>query len=1128
MTQDDAANGYGDPDDDDASYDSDSRPRSKRRRTAGPSTASSSSKRSSSKKSKSKSSSSRRSPPTKTSRASAAVVPTGSYRASGRAWPSFPSGTDWKVAYDPVHIPFALFEPKIVEKMLTYRTDPESGEMEFLVKYKNLSYQHREWVPASTIEASANGGQRIRRFLEKAQSGDNGGGAAAAAAWGDEAFNPAYLNMDRILDEGEVAGSGGASSQVYFLVKWENLAYDQATWESKEDCEEWDSDLVKEFLERRVLNEQKVATMQKGVVRPPLSSWKPHEESLEYKNGNQLRSYQLEGVNWLTHCWLRGQSSIMADEMGLGKTVQSVCFLNELFTTFGSPGPFLVIAPLSTVPHWEREFRNWTTMNVIVYHGNATSRNLIVDTEFYWKDANGALVPGVFKFDVLITTYEMVLAAAAQLRPLPWRAVVLDEAHKLKNKSSKISEVLKGFSMEHRVLLTGTPLQNSIDELWALLNFLEPDKFPNEKAFLSEFGQLKTSTDVERLQELLKPLMLRRLKEDVETSIPVKEETVIEVELTNIQKKWYRAILERNFSMLKKGAKGRDALPSLINIVMELRKCCIHPYLLAGAEEVILSEANVSTVEEHFKYMIQASGKLVLLDKLLAKLKAGGHKVLIFSQMTKCLDILAEYLRGRQYLYERIDGNIRGPERQAAIDRFSAPGSESFVFLLCTRAGGVGINLTAADTCIIYDSDWNPQNDLQAQARCHRIGQKKPVQIYRLVTRNTYEKEMFDRAGFKLGLDKAVLQKMSADSSMGIGDDSNSGKLTKKEVEELLKKGAYGAMLDDAESAAFCDESIDQILERRTTVIKHDTSQAVGSIFSKATFVANDTGVDDEIDVNDPNFWDKLAEKAKLQPQLAPTQADMAAALILDEPRQRRSHALAAKQIQEAAVEDKMASPTDAAAGGKSIGEGSGAEPKASEVQKWSSTEKLFFERRLMVFGVWHWERIAEGMPRRSISDLRACARDLLRYLQTVVDASDDPHAAADLEAMVQEECEPYCLPQGGDLPYENATPRQVTEYRSFLVDASQSYMQSIAKKCKFMVSRLQLLKQVHDLVPRDFAQAKRELVVPVVTRPPAEWWGPEEDRDMLIGVVKHGYHVFKPLRRDPELVFSRRRYDPS
>lgn len=250
------------------------------------------------------------------------------------------------------------------------------------------------------------------------------------------------------------------------------------------------------------------------------------------------------------------------------------------------------------------------------------------------------------------------------------------------------------------------------------------------------------------------------------------------MELTTVQKKFYRAILERNFTFLSKGAVSTSNVPNLMNTMMELRKCCNHPFLITGAEEKIVGEYAANVVGEltatiHLTSMIEASGKLVLIDKLLPKLKAGGHKVLLFSQMVRCLDILEDYLICKKYPFERIDGRVRGNLRQAAIDRFSKPDSDRFVFLLCTRAGGLGINLTAADTVIIFDSDWNPQNDLQAQARCHRIGQVKSVKVYRLITRNSYEREMFDRASMKLGLDKAVLQSMNAKDNAAANSGQN-------------------------------------------------------------------------------------------------------------------------------------------------------------------------------------------------------------------------------------------------------------------------------------------------------------------------------------------------------------------
>lgn len=567
------------------------------------------------------------------------------------------------------------------------------------------------------------------------------------------------------------------------------------------------------------------------------------------------------------------------------------------------------------------------------------------------------MIPSVYKFDVLLTTYEMAMSGAAQLRPINWRVCVLDEAHRLKNKNSKITEFLKAYTMEHKVLLTGTPLQNSLEELWALLNFLEPEKFASDREFQANYGSMSSAADVEKLQLILKPLMLRRLKEDVEKSIPVKEETIVEVELTTTQKKWYRSILEKNFAWLKQGAK-RNNVPQLVNTMMELRKCCIHPWLLNGAEEQILMEVNAGdSLEKSMKALVQSSGKMVLIDKLLTKLKAGGHKVLIFSQMTKCLDLIQEYLRSKSWAFERIDGGVRGEYRQASIDRFSAPDSESFVFLLCTRAGGVGINLTAADTCIIFDSDWNPQNDLQAQSRIHRIGQKKAVKIYRLITRNTYEREMFDRASMKLGLDKALLQR-STDGDPFDSKNKSTGSLSKQEVEDLLKKGAYGAFMDDGAGDKFCEEDIDQILERRTMVIRHDedSENKKGSMFSKASFQA--AGSSAAVDVNDPDFWDKVAKQAELEVVEEIPEEN----LILDFVRARKSTKFE-YDGQDGADEDpsddfKVFIPADTKA--------------------WTTTERNRLERAVMQHGFDQFELIAKSFSRRSPEQIKACVRALL------------------------------------------------------------------------------------------------------------------------------------------------------
>ncbi len=740
---------------------------------------------------------------------------------------------------------------------------------EYLVKFKNFSYLHCQWL---TEEELHRGDKRIaskiKRFKQKKEKSAN-----MLDFCEEEAFNPEYVEVDRVLDVSEHVDEVTKVKTKHFLVKWRSLPYEDCTWELESDV---DPIKIQDFYRWHVSPDE-----QQFKRRPRKHEWKKWDESPTYKNGNSLRPYQLEGVNWLLFSWYNGRNCLLADEMGLGKTIQSLCFLDAAFK-YGIHGPFLVIAPLSTIPNWQREFELWSDMNVIVYHGSQTSRNMLAEYEMYYKNEKGERRLDIFKFHVLVTTYECVITDILELREIPWRISVIDEAHRLKNQKCKLLEGLSLLEIESRLLLSGTPLQNNIHELYSLLSFLEPSQFNSQDAFIKDFGDMQNEEQVTKLQALLKPLMLRRMKEDVEKSLKPKEETIVEVELTNIQKKYYRGILEKNFSFLSKGSTYAN-VPNLMNTMMELRKCCIHPYLLNGAEEQIQDDykSRKSDFDDqeglYFQALINSSGKMVLLDKLLPKLKSNGHRVLIFSQMVKMLDIMEDYLIRKKYPYERIDGSIRGNLRQAAIDRYCRPDSDRFVFLLCTKAGGLGINLVAADTCIIYDSDWNPQNDLQAQARCHRIGQAKMVKIYRLITRNTYEREMFDRASLKLGLDKAVLQSMNTNQGKST---EKSNQLTKKEIEDLLKKGAYGAIMDDDNAGdKFCEEDIEHILQRRTTTVTVEQEKAGGS-FAKASFASNDTASD--INIDDPDFWAKWAKKAEVE------EIDETTKLMMSEPRSRK------------------------------------------------------------------------------------------------------------------------------------------------------------------------------------------------------------------------------------------------
>uniref|UniRef100_G1KEW0 Chromodomain helicase DNA binding protein 7 n=1 Tax=Anolis carolinensis TaxID=28377 RepID=G1KEW0_ANOCA len=1023
-------------------------------------------------------------------------------------------------------------EGPVVEKIMSSRIvkkQIENGEEveteEFYVKYKNFSYLHCQWASVEVLDKDRRIQQKIKRF--KAKQLQN----KFLSEIDDELFNPDYVEVDRIMDISCSKDDNG-EPVTHYLVKWCSLPYEDSTWESKQDIDQAKIEEFEKLMARQPETER--------VERPPADDWKKLESSREYKINNKLREYQLEGLNWLLFNWYNTRNCILADEMGLGKTIQSITFLYEIYLK-GIHGPFLVIAPLSTIPNWEREFRTWTELNVVVYHGSQASRRMIQSYEMYFKDAQGRAIKGSYKFHAIITTFEMILTDCPELRNIPWRCVVIDEAHRLKNRNCKLLEGLKMMDLEHKVLLTGTPLQNTVEELFSLLHFLEPSRFPSESTFMQEFGDLKTEEQVQKLQAILKPMMLRRLKEDVEKNLAPKEETIIEVELTNIQKKYYRAILEKNFTFLSKGG-GQANVPNLLNTMMELRKCCNHPYLINGAEEKILEEFkethNPDSPDFQLQAMIQAAGKLVLIDKLLPKLKAGGHRVLIFSQMVRCLDILEDYLIQRRYPYERIDGRVRGNLRQAAIDRFSRPDSDRFVFLLCTRAGGLGINLTAADTCIIFDSDWNPQNDLQAQARCHRIGQSKSVKIYRLITRNSYEREMFDKASLKLGLDKAVLQSMSGRENATNGVQQ----LSKKEIEDLLRKGAYGALMDEEdEGSKFCEEDIDQILLRRTHTITIE-SEGKGSTFAKASFVASGNRTD--ISLDDPNFWQKWAKKAELDIDALNGRNN----LVIDTPRVRKQ-----TRLYSAVKEDELMEFSDLESDSE---EKPSIKPRRPQdkSQGYARSECFRVEKNLLVYGWGRWTDIlTHGRYKRQLTeqDVETICRTILVYCLNHYKGDENiksfiwdlitPTADGQTRALVNHSGLSAPVPRGRKgKKVKTQSSQPVLQNADWLVSCNpdalfqeDSYKKHLKHHCNKVLLRVRMLYYLRQEVIGDQADKILEgadssevdiwIPEPFHAEVPTEWWDKEADKSLLIGVFKHGYEKYNSMRADSTLCFLER-----
>jgi len=498
----------------------------------------------------------------------------------------------------------------------------------------------------------------------------------------------------------------------------------------------------------------------------------------------ELRDYQLKGIKWMISLYQNGINGILADQMGLGKTVQTIGFLSHLRSK-GVLGPFLIIAPLSTLPNWIAEVERWCpSMPVLLYHGTKEERAHIRRKCLPTGPVNE-------KFPVIVTSYEIIIADRKFLQKYLFKYLVVDEGHRLKNYDCKLLRELRQLHCANKLLLTGTPLQNSLPELWSLLNFILPDVFSSLSNFESwfDFSALQEGKTEEvvaaeqrdkvisKLHSILRPFLLRRVKADVEVTLPRKQEIILYAQMTPLQKQLNEKLRDKTLlqtlqeKYVKEGGTGVGQLSKLNNMLMQMRKTCNHPDLVTGDYD---NEPDFPSA----KKLKKDCGKLRLLDRLLLKLHEKGHKVLIFSQMTKMLDILEYYLEEMGHNPCRIDGSVCYQDRQAQMKSFNND-PDVFCFLLSTRAGGLGINLTGADTVIIYDSDWNPHQDLQAMDRAHRIGQTKPVLVFRLATANSVEGRMLKRANEKLVLDKIVMKN-------GAFLQEESSKKSSLSAEELL------------------------------------------------------------------------------------------------------------------------------------------------------------------------------------------------------------------------------------------------------------------------------------------------------------------------------------------------------
>uniref|UniRef100_A0A452QM02 Chromodomain helicase DNA binding protein 3 n=1 Tax=Ursus americanus TaxID=9643 RepID=A0A452QM02_URSAM len=764
------------------------------------------------------------------------------------------------------------------------------SEREFFVKWVGLSYWHCSWAKELQLEifhlVMYRNYQR-KNDMDEPPPLDYGSGEDDGKSDKRKVKDPHYAEMEekyyrfgikpewmtvhRIINH-----SVDKKGNYHYLVKWRDLPYDQSTWEEDEmNIPEYEDHKQSYWRHRELIMGEDPAQPRKYKKKkkelqgdgPPSSP--TNDPTVKYETqprfitatGGTLHMYQLEGLNWLRFSWAQGTDTILADEMGLGKTIQTIVFLYSLYKEGHTKGPFLVSAPLSTIINWEREFQMWAPkFYVVTYTGDKDSRAIIRENEFSFED--NAIKGGKkafkmkreaqVKFHVLLTSYELITIDQAALGSIRWACLVVDEAHRLKNNQSKFFRVLNGYKIDHKLLLTGTPLQNNLEELFHLLNFLTPERFNNLEGFLEEFADISKEDQIKKLHDLLGPHMLRRLKADVFKNMPAKTELIVRVELSPMQKKYYKYILTRNFEALNSRGGGNQV--SLLNIMMDLKKCCNHPYLFPVAA---MESPKLPSGAYEGGALIKASGKLMLLQKMLRKLKEQGHRVLIFSQMTKMLDLLEDFLDYEGYKQEAIDRQL------------PTPGAQQFCFLLSTRAGGLGINLATADTVIIFDSDWNPHNDIQAFSRAHRIGQANKVMIYRFVTRASVEERITQVAKRKMMLTHLVVRP-------GLG--SKAGSMSKQELDDILKFGTEELFKDENEGENkeedssvihYDNEAIARLLDRNQDATEDTDVQNMNeylSSFKVAQYVVREEDKIEEIEREiikqeenvDPDYWEKL------------------------------------------------------------------------------------------------------------------------------------------------------------------------------------------------------------------------------------------------------------------------------
>uniref|UniRef100_A0A8B9G852 DNA helicase n=1 Tax=Amazona collaria TaxID=241587 RepID=A0A8B9G852_9PSIT len=978
-----------------------------------------------------------------------------------------------------------------------FEKSKELGEVQYLIKWKGWSHIHNTWETEETLKQQNVKGMKkldnykkkdleTKRWLKNASPEDVEYYNCQQELTDD--LHKQYQIVERIIAHSNQKSEAGYPD---YYCKWQGLPYSECSWEDGALIAKKFQACIDEYFSRNLSKTTPFKDCKILKQRPRFVALKKQPSYIGGHESLELRDYQLNGLNWLAHSWCKGNSCILADEMGLGKTIQTISFLNYLFHEHQLYGPFLLVVPLSTLTSWQREIQTWAPqMNAVVYLGDITSRNMIRTHEWMHPQTKR------LKFNILLTTYEILLKDKSFLGGLNWVFIGVDEAHRLKNDDSLLYKTLIDFKSNHRLLITGTPLQNSLRELWSLLHFIMPEKFSSWEDFEEEHGKGR-EFGYASLHKELEPFLLRRVKKDVEKSLPAKVEQILRMEMSALQKQYYKAYI---LHISTNGSKGSTS--GFLNIMMELKKCCNHCYLIKPPDD-----NEFCNKQEALQHLIRSSGKLILLDKLLIRLRERGNRVLIFSQMVRMLDILAEYLKYRQFPFQRLDGSIKGELRKQALDHFNAEGSEDFCFLLSTRAGGLGINLASADTVVIFDSDWNPQNDLQAQARAHRIGQKKQVNIYRLVTKGSVEEDILERAKKKMVLDHLVIQRMDTTGKTVLhtgSTPSSSTPFNKEELSAILKFGAEELFKEpEGEEEEPQEMDIDEILKRAETRENEPGPITVGDELLSQFKVANFSNMDeDDIELepeqNLRNWEEIIPEVQRRRIEEEERQKELEEIYML--PRMRNC----AKQISFNGSE-RTHSRSRRYSGSDSDSISERKRPKKRGRPRTIPRENI--------------KGFSDAEIRRFIKSYKKFGGPLER-----LDA-----IARDAELVDKSEMDLRCL---GELLHngcikalnDNSFGQERAVGRLGKVKGPTFRISGVQVNAKLVISHEEELAPLHKSIPSDPEERKR-YIIPCHTKA-AHFgidWCKEDDSNLLIGIYEYGYGSWEMIKMDPDLSLTQK-----